>query len=319
MNQLKRIQLLFVFLLLTGVGAFFSLQKNTETSSFKKEEISLAVGDTMGIEAIKIQRPSQAAVNLHKISLNEWRVNNKFEVRNQLVSFLFYGLNKLEVKRPISDNQKGLVKKELLADGIKVSIRKGEKEETFIVKTNENDINSSYFLPSGSDDPVIVHVPGVKGDISQLLNLKEEDWRTRELFNSSPLSLKKVSLNYTEHKEDNFEVVSENSGFLVKGVENQDTLKVKKYLEMFGYLNVDKFIVEKKDSIEKVLSVSKPYATLTIQDIHPEKSKQLIIYRLSGEQNLIGKIVNTNEVVTLNPKIYKFVFVRKSHFQKRTE
>ncbi len=138
-----------------------------------------------------------------------------------------------------------------------------EKDPTFIVKenyyTNENDVNSTYFLAEGSSDPVIVFVPGVKGDLSELASLQEQDWRSRVLFNSSPRSLQKVSVSFPGAPSENFTIVSKGNKFEVENLPAQDSSKIHRYLMLYGVTNVDKYIVNGKDTIVNQLHKGKPF------------------------------------------------------------
>ena len=297
--------------------AVFVINDRTKQSSFSGKVTSIEFGDTSLINKITIVHPNAETVNLSKDEYGQWKIDNSFKARKQLINFLLYGLEKLEVKRPVSENQHREILQKLKTKGHKVTIDNEKESVSFSILTNEADVNSSWFATEDGV-PVIVHVPGVQGDLSQLVGLGRQDWRTRELFTSTALSLKSIKIDYPQSPSEGFEIISSNNSFLLKGRQDTDTSKTNKYVMAFRYINFDKYL----DS-EKIKAVSssnlEPYAIISLTDIDEMRNKVLEIYLPASDGKLYGKMIPGNEWVSLNPKIFRLVLAKKSYFEKSTK
>ncbi|MBO9701223.1 MAG: DUF4340 domain-containing protein [Sporocytophaga sp.] len=314
MRELKKLSPYIFLFVITGLTALYTLLGERGSDSFNKEKQSVGIADTTAITSVTLQANNKTT-KLKKEPNGKWLVNNKYEAREKLISLLFFGLNKIEVKRPVADNKKEGVVKNLKQDGVKVSVESSDNRDVFYVLSNENDVNSTYFLAEGSSDPVIVFVPGVKGDLSELASLQEQDWRSRVLFNSSPRSLQKVSVSFPAAPSENFTIVSKGNKFEVENLPAQDSSKIHRYLMLYGVTNVDKYIVDGKDTIVNQLHNGKPFSTIQVDDIVDNLSKTVDIYLDPWKQGKIYAIIrNTGELVTLNPELTNYLLVKKSFF-----
>ncbi|GAL84985.1 hypothetical protein CHU_1548 [Sporocytophaga myxococcoides] len=314
MRELKKLSPYIFLFVITGLAALYTLLGGSGSDSFNNEKLSVGVADTTAITSVSFQVNNQTT-NLQKKANGKWSVNNKYDAREKLISLLFFGLNKIEVKRPVADNKKTEVVKKLKQDGVKISVESSGEKNVFYVMSNENDVNSTYFLSESSSDPVIVFVPGVKGDLSELASLKEQDWRSRILFNSSPRSLQKVSVSFPAAPSENFTIVSRGNKFEVENLPLQDSSKIHRYLMLYGVTNVDKYIVDGKDTIVNQLHKAKPFSTIQVDDIVDNLSKTVDIYLDPWKQGKIYALIrNTGELITLNPELTNYLLVKKSFF-----
>jgi hypothetical protein len=314
MRELKKLSPYIIVFVATGLAALYTLLKESGSDSFNKEKYAVGIADTTAITSISLQAPHHLT-NLQKAPDGKWMVNNKYEAREKLMSLLFFGLNKIKVKRPVAENKKAEVASRIKRDGVKVTVgQSGEKEE-FYVLSNESDVNSTYYLPEGSSDPLIVYVPGVKGDISELAGLGEQDWRSRALFRSSLRSLQKVAVRFPDTPSEDFTIVSKAGKFEVDNLPAQDSAKIHRYLMLYGVTNVDKYIVEGRDTILNQLHKSKPFSTIQVDDIVDNLSKNVDIYVDPWQLGKVYAIIrNTGELVTLNPEMTNYLLVKKSYF-----
>jgi len=314
MRELKKLSPYIFLFVITGLAALYTLLSERGSDSFNQEKQSVGIADTTAITSVSLQTNNKTT-KLQKEPNGKWLVNNKYEAREKLISLLFFGLNKIEVKRPVADNKKGGVVANLKKDGVKVTVESSDKKDAFYLLSNENDVNSTYFLTEGSADPVIVFVPGVKGDLSELASLQEQDWRSRVLFNSNPRSLQKVSVSFPAAPSENFTIVSKGNKFEVENLPVQDSSKIHRYLMLYGVTNVDKYIVDGKDTIVNQLHKAKPFSTIQVDDIVENLSKTVDIYLDPWKQGKIYAIIrNTGELVTLNPELTNYLLVKKSFF-----
>lgn len=316
MEEIKKLKLYIFLFLLTGVLAFYTVfSKKFKSSSYGKTEEEIAIVDTASISRIQLQG-KLPVVNLER-NPSGWTVNNKYQAREQLTGLLLFGLNKLEVKRPVSENKVNEVKARLLKEGVSISIYSDEGEKRIKVLPNEGDPNSSYYLKEGSNQPYIVFVPGVKGDISGLAGLGEQDWRSRSLFRSSPRSLQSIKVSFYLNPSDGFEISPKNGIFEVKGLADADSGKIHRYVMLYSLTNVDKYITENQEKIVSQLKKTGPIARVLVDDIVDKQDKTVDIYKdIENPKRFYGIISETDELVSLNGELFNFILVKKSYFQK---
>lgn len=311
-DQKKRLLLLLFLFGITGLGALWTTWNNRAKSSFKGNDISIAIQDSAAIKQIIIEKPNGDKYTVSQTSDYNWILNNEYKVRVQLVNYLKFGLQRIEVKRPVSKTEEASVAKLLQQKGTRCRVFIGNQIRDFLIMTNPNDLNSSYYLEQGHSASYIVYVPGVKGDLSNLLNLDKNDWRAKEIFTSTVGTLKSIQVIYTARKEDSFEIYYNKGGFEIKDVSNPDTIKIKKYLSVFNFLNADKF--ENLESLPTDLKTTTPDVVLKLEDFDSSKSNVLRIYFLKKVNKMIGLSDKTKEAMILNPQVFKFVLVNKKYF-----
>ncbi|HEY8401917.1 MAG TPA: DUF4340 domain-containing protein [Cytophagaceae bacterium] len=316
-RSFRRLIILSIVFVVTGIGALVTVLNKYSTGN-KSDAVRLAIADTMLVQKVIFQNATATPQSLTKAANGGWVINEKYKVRKQLIDLMLVGVSRLEEKRPVSEENKAKVIEELKKSGVKVSVVQEGKTETFYVKTNDNDPNSSYFLKENSTEPKVVYVPGFTGDITNLFVLSESDWRSKELFASTPRSLQSVKVTYqNKHAENNFEIGYKNNSFEVLGVERLDSNKLFEYLTIYQQVNVDNFVVDKKDSILNILQKEEPEAVIQVKDIHPGRSKTLKIYAENKEvKGFYGIVEEDNEVVVFKPQNIMRLLVRKSYFSK---
>jgi len=232
-KEYNRIKILSALVLLLSVIAFFVLRQKSVTSTMKQESSSVAVADTGAIT--KIEYVLHDTLNFLNRKENVWYINDKYEVRPRWILTLLAGLKSLEIKRPVSADLKKGVYEELKRDGIHVTVYLPSIKQSFYLHTNDNDPNSAYLVQEGSENPYVVYVPGIAGDISTLFKFGESEWRSRRLFESSLGRIKSVKVSYKEDPSASFEILYKQGGFYIPGINNLDTAKVIAYLQNYQY------------------------------------------------------------------------------------
>src|SRR6266704_2120554 len=100
MDQYRRIKILSVIFVLSAIGAFFALRRSTTTGTIDKE-VSVGIKDTSAV--YKITFEYQGKEQTLQRTNNIWKINGKYEARQRWVQTILAGFNRLEVKRPVSD------------------------------------------------------------------------------------------------------------------------------------------------------------------------------------------------------------------------
>ena len=316
MKQSTRIKLLSIIFLITGIGAVLILWKGTGFGNSDANGINVSV-DSSSLNKITLRYNDQTTV-LTKVPL-KWMVNGKYKASSNLIQLIIVGLSKAEVKRPVAEENKKRVIEFLKQKGIQVKVEGTDWNKKFLIYTNENDVNSSYFLEEGNPEPYIIYVPGFSGDMTNIFKKSEADWRSRILFTSTPTSLQKIAVSYPAYKTSNVEIIwNADRTFKVAGINKVDTAKVYTYLSQFEEVNVDNYVYKDKEAIMTEIRKNAPVAILEMTDLDASNNHKLSIYNESKDPKGIYAIVEPqNELVVMNPKTLFRILVRKEFFEKK--
>jgi hypothetical protein len=314
MKEFKRIKILSVVFVALAITAFFALKEKSATNTINKEGYFIAIKDTSGINKITFKNKG-GLQTLAKSFKGEWKINNKYEARTRWIQTLLVGLSKLEIKRPVAEENKARVFNLLNENGVEVKVYNGDKVKSFILESNDHDPNSTYFLEEEGKVPYIVYVPGITGDITTLFKFNESDWRSRKIFGGSIRGLKSIKVDYPEVSKNSFEIAFQGGGIQLSKIAKLDTLKLLNYLDQYQYVPLLYFI-NAPDSVQKVIERSKLYASITLDDISDEKSNTIKIYKNPGDKKqYLGVMTKGNEPVALKAEVFDKLLVNKSYFE----
>ena len=318
MSYSKKIGLWAIVFLITGVGAWLSLQQNKTNNSSATDYPKIAMADTAAIASIVLVTPKHQ-VNLRKQVASQWNVNEKYPARPQLVTLMLFGLLKMEVKRPVAKEDMDFLQAQMLKLGTKITIQSNSSKSTFFLLPNATDPNSSIYADESMHKMYIVYVPGVKGDLATLMQLGEQDWRSKDIFHSTLYSIHSVGLQYHDAAKDNFSIIFKNNTFEMEDMKNIDSLKLKKYLSLIPVLGVDQYLDANADSINTMMQTAHLYATLTVQDDIVLRSEKVDLYFTKDKKRMVAQIASTKELATLSPQMWRFVLVPKKFFIKKPD
>ncbi len=315
MKQLTRIKLLSILFLCTGLVALFVVLKNTSFGGGSDTTKKIAI-DSSSLSKISLTYKKETTI-LTKGQL-KWQVNNTYNARPNLIQLMIVGLSKVEIKRPVAEENKKKITAYLKRNGIQVEAKGDEWSRKFLISSNENDANSSYYLEEGSEEPYIVYVPSFSGDMANLLKMTEIDWRSKELFISSPMSLQKIAVSYPAFKTSNVAITWNAKTFNVMGVTKVDSTKVITYLSQFEHVTIDNYVYLDSASIITSLRKNAPQAIIEVSDLNPAGNHKLSIYSESKDPKGIYAIVEPeNQLVTMKPETLFRILVRKEFFEKK--
>jgi len=312
----NRIKILSVVFVLLAIGAWFSVQKKFSTNTIDQSEGNVAIQDTASISKIKVEQNGKLLV-LTK-SADGWVVNGKYKTVYRPMTMMLVGLNQLQIKRPVSDESKARVLKDLQEKGAKVTVENAEGVTTLTFLTNENDINTTYLLTQKSQEPVIAYVPGISGNINNLFKLSENDWRNRRLFYSNPRTLKSIKVSYPQNPAEGFEINYSEGKLELAGVSSLDSSKFFPYIAAFQNIPVSFYLSDKKDSANALIQKSQLLGKIEVNDLDSVKTNSVEVFKDSGnKKDYFGRVGKTGEPVVLNKEIFDYLLAKKSQFIKR--
>ncbi|MCS6824720.1 MAG: DUF4340 domain-containing protein [Cytophagaceae bacterium] len=310
----KKIKILFVVFLATALLAVFSLWKDSVAVG-KNQVVKFGI-DTSDISSVKLLY-NGVSTDLRRTN-NVWYVNQKYKAREQSVALMKVAFAKAESKRPVSPEHKQKILDTLLKKGVRVEVTTSEGIKKFFIYTNPNDINSAYYAEDASKEPYIMHVPGYSNSMANLFMMDESGWRSRELFRSSPRTLKRLQIHYPQSPENNFEIVYQSMNrFTVVGLTQIDSARLYDYLYEYEYMNCDGYVYKDRDNILRKLSKVTPHAIIRVEDADSVKNKTLKIYMgVSGIQGIAGVVEPGNELLQFRKETLFRILVKKKYFEK---
>jgi hypothetical protein len=315
-NITTRIKVLIGLFVLTGSYALYIIfQPMFKESSFAHTFQSI---DTTNIQRIDYTYKGTDHQLVVKTK-TKWVIDDTYEIRTYLIDLVKQGFSRLTSKMPVPKNNQKYVMDYLKKNGVKIKITTEQGVQEIYIITNENDLNSSWYLQEGASEPYVVYVPGVDGDVSNLFKLGAVEWRSKTLFKSSPGSLQKLIVNYPNSKTDGFEIEFINNNYVLKEVDKLDSSRFFNYLSQYEQVSVSKYLVgNQKDSVENLLKTVQPEAYIYVTDKDIRYSEGIGIYKMRvGDKVMYGRKMGTKELVELNPQYFLPLLVKKALFMDK--
>ncbi|MFZ4399059.1 MAG: DUF4340 domain-containing protein [Bacteroidales bacterium] len=282
-------------------------------SSKTTMKIDFAVKDVSTITKIFMSDKNNNAVTIKRLDDGKWQVNDKFSVREDVMSTLLETIANLHVREPVSRAGRNTIIKWLAAKSTKVEIYEivyrinifnkiklfpHEKlTKVYYVGDETQDNQGTFMLLEGSEDPYIIYFPGFRGFLSPRFTALESDWRKRIIFDLKISSIKSIRIEYPAAQESSFEITRLNKNFEIKLLaSNQrmngfDTSKVIEYMSSFSNIGFESFLNDLKQSDKDSIVSHKPMAILSVTDI-TGKTTSLKAFLKVAEYGSIDEVTN---------------------------
>lgn len=246
---------------------------------------------------------------LSKTPSGGWTINEKYPADSPLMHQLFQVLQKIEIKKPVSEQMKKDLADQIGKQGIDIQFLKGNAPFQSFKMLNRG--GECYVIRS-KQEAYVLYVPGYNISLSEVFSLTEGDWREKTVIATKFLSVKKISLTYPDRPKDSFTILRDSSFFSVEGVTKLDSNMVGNYVDAFKNVRVFSFLDKPsfKDSLQKVT----PYCSIVIEGIISEQNNAIKIY--TDKKSLFGIVQKTDELVELEPRYFTRFLVRRQDFVK---
>ncbi len=265
-----------LILILAGVAIILVL--NNKKTTLKKELRDFAIADTSVVDKIFMVDKENNKVELTRVD-GKWKVNKKFDARQDAIDVLLETLSNMEVRYPVPKSSHNTVVKRMSNQSTKVEVfSHGNLLKTYFVGGPTQDHGGTYMLLKGSDVPMVVFIPGFNGYLSSRFFTREIDWRDNTIFKYSYPQIYSVTCEHPQEPEKSFRItrLGANKFSIIRlsdntFLENYDTLAAKTYLSYFKRISFDHFMTQipkkKKDSI----LAATPVYIFTVEDINHNK------------------------------------------------
>ena len=179
MKLIKKIifPILLIFAAVTAFIFFYEVSSGESSDSY-----NFSINDTASIHKIIIWDKSPDTVTLERKS-NDWLVNNKFLARTDAIDILLETIYRIRLRNFPQKSALPRILSSMGTYGKHVDIIIGNKKaKSFTVGTETPDQLGTYMLMDGFKTPVATHIPGFNGYLSSRFFLREDLWRTREIW-----------------------------------------------------------------------------------------------------------------------------------------
>lgn len=267
---------LLVVLILAIVAGFIIFNKSNST--LDKGLRGFSVSDTASITKIFLSDKADNSILLERQESGKWLLNNDFNAHPENVTTFLLTVANLAVREPVAKAAHNNVLALLAARSTKVEIYQHSHRikigqykffpyekltKTYYIGDPTMDNNGTYALMEGSNSPVVLFMPGLRGYIASRFSTSDNDWREHTVFNKKLPEIESITVEYPDQPEESYKVVNKNnmSLDLVRLVDNKtlatyDTLRLMAFVNAFKNIRYEALFNDmdphRKDSITGV-------------------------------------------------------------------
>lgn len=255
-----------------------------------------------------------------KIELNyngtTWKVNGNHDADRQLITVLFATLQQAEPKRPVASNETEAVANRLVREGVKVSLLEGGEVRKVLHAGGNPEKTLTYFYQEG-DRPWVVTIPGYRIYVASILELDENGWRDKRVFNFNWRNFKTLTVTFPSDGKENFQVSQRGRYFDIVGME-ADTTRLNNFLDDVSLLVGDQIISPDAFPRYDSLLTTAPMMKMVINDIANRTYELELFKGVTGDAALLGQVNGVEAMLFDRKKIFS-IAKNKSYFQRRKE
>ena len=281
---MKRISTYLILLLFLAATAYFLVFKQ-ESGSMNRADMAFAVQDTGSITKIEILSKTKKTLTLEKQAAGKWRVNQFYKASPELVNGLLTTIKQVSVTFPVGEGAYESVMKQFEKPTEIIKVYTDSQTEVFkeyAIGSTTSTGNGLFMLLKDSQQPYVVNIKGLDGNIMSRFSNQLEAWRDRLIFNYTADDIAKIEATYELKPERSFALTAQNNEYTVtspykKIAENQRLNKpvAATYLNSFKRLYSESY--ENDYPYIDSIRTSKAYCRLKITDKNG-KTKQLNVH-----------------------------------------
>ncbi|TAK37100.1 MAG: DUF4340 domain-containing protein [Saprospiraceae bacterium] len=331
----KNYWLIIIFLLLGGLTTWYFLDGKSGTSSSNLGwDRNFKVEDPGEIQKIFIAKRNGITTTLERQG-DHWMVNGTYKASPNVMENLLKTMTQLELKYVPPAAAISNIVSELGARGIKVEIfnKAGEKIKAYYVGGVTADARGTYMIQEGSEQPMVMALPMMDGQIRTRYDLTGDSWRDRTVFSYQPKDISAVSIEYPMQRNKSFKLKRVGNSFEVTPFYDNtpvinrpvDKSSVEAFLMGFKSLVAENFVNEstKKDSLSRLV----PFSVISVTDSKGEQRIASLtqMYRIdaaTGERkaDIVERyhaFVNSGDLMLVQHRVFQKIFwPYEAFFQK---
>lgn len=240
----KRLVRLIVIFSLGFLSVYIYL--NQSSGTYKPGEVNFALVETDQPDEILILKQDTSLIFTKEN--NQWILNNTIDVRPAAINLLIKMLGDLQVKATVLRKDKNIVEK-MVETGYTIAVKKNDKTiNRFSLAFNKSG-NLIYAKMPDSDTHFIIHIPGIDGNITGILQTDINYWRNNTLVNVLPHEIQSLDVLFHNNTNKNFKLKRIDNRFELSYQNDKnisiDQEALKQYLLYFSDVSFD-FILEEQ-------------------------------------------------------------------------
>ncbi len=269
----KNYWLIAIFLLLGGATVWYYLGGNDTSKSNLGWDRLFKVAEA-DIQKIFIAKRTGETTTIERDG-NSWKVNGQWKASKNAMENLLEAVTNLELQSvPPPAAIEGVVK-ELASRGIKVEVygNRGKLLKAYYIGGVTADARGTYAIMDGSEQPMVLQIPQMEGQIRTRYDLVGDDWRDRNVFSYQPEDIAAVSVEYPQQRNKSFKLKRNGNDWDIKPFyDNVPAItqpvskgRVEGFLVGFGGLMAESFSNQysQKDSIRQMM----PFSVISVTDM----------------------------------------------------
>jgi hypothetical protein len=299
--KLKLLTFLAIVLLL---AIFFAIpSQNSVSDKSIIDETKYALEDTTGITKLVL---GEQTLSQNKTNSSEWLMNNDFVVDQEMIASLWAIMQRIEVKKPVSESIKAEVINSFLVNGIDVQVFKGDNQiRNYKVCTHEGE---TYAMQQDGTSPYSIYIPGYYLQIRDIFDIRPYEWQDRTLLATTPNTFRSLSVSYPQNEVESFTIDFTGKTFKMRELAEADTNRIYEYLPYFSQVMGEQYV--QNDKLQDSLKNISPIAIFSLNDIRSEQPQKLEIYTARGKYFVLFK----NQLLLFSPQLADIILKTKSDF-----
>lgn len=315
-------KLIYALILVILSAIAYWLYQIDHKTTLQADVKDFAIEDTAAIDKIFIANKSGQQILLTRQPTGNWLLNDSLIANETNVQVMLKTLKRIRIKQPVGLAAIENVKKQLATLGIKVEVYQGNKiAKVFYVGGPTNDTRGTYMILASSETPVIAHLPGWEGYLTERFKPVIEDWRSQHLMKFEPNELVRITLNYPDTPQYSFTIDWENfNQFRISpNITNLDSNKVRRIVKTLALVTSFSYLTDQPNIRDSVVNNYQPVLQLAVQT-KKGNTVNLWLYNrninyLPMDPSVIGWFLDEEHFFYYNPDNRDFgVFQKDRHW-----
>ena len=246
---------------------------------------------------------------------SRWRVNERYQADDQLITVLFATLQQLEPKRIVSTKILDDVMQQLESNGIELTLFSGGIEIRKLI-IGGNETKSETYVKDEHHLPHVVTIPGYRVYVAGVFELGEEGWRDKRIFNFNWRNFKKLATKFRDKTSLGIDVEDGGSGFQVVGLPETDTTRLNDYLDAVSLMAAQQILKSGDNPVYDSLSATIPELTIEVFDLGDNVFSLEVFSAISEEAQILGK-TGTGDMILLSRSQVQSLMRPREYFIKK--
>lgn len=315
-----KIYILIAVLAVLGVFTYLAFNKSKKTDTLPLSDNAFAVADTASVD--KLFFSSKAGVNITlKRTPDGWTLNDTFGIRKDHIAAILQAIHDVRIQKTINPAGRNSVIRDLAVNGIKIEVyANGERAKAFYLGGATTDNLANYVIMENSEDPYILHIPGFNGYLTPRFDPRINEWRSKQVFESSAGSLKQVSIEHVKNPMENILFRNDLTMVSMDGIANPDTARLKVFRNAFANITFERLVTTDVQSITDSLNLLTPDWKIEVTDFNPKKSNAIVLYNNPEmPDRMLGFLGKRKELVTVQHGQFDKILFKKSDFIRKSK